>query len=256
MKLREKRELEDTLRGYYRMEPDVGDAGAPRTLVEALAAELARPMRPRAGTLLAGQVRYIGAISWALHVLVVMTVVLLATSGVPVAAAAGAVGAALALASLAGITRSRSCGMAELEAACAVNTPAIVLARAVVLLCSDALVLLVFVLMSSDGVDLWSVCAQVCAPYLVATGAGFLAARRVAASDATIAAVGAAAAVCAACIAARALYPTAFAPAMAAAWWFASVAACAFAAAETRAWLRAATTAFVDAPASARLACP
>ena len=256
MKLREKRELEGALRKYYEAELDIEDAEVAGGLVEALATEMARPVVPRTGTLLVGQVRYIGAASWMLHLILVAMMVLLATNGVPVAAAAGAVGAALALASLAGITRSRSCGMAELEAACAVNTPAIVLARAVVLLCSDALVLLVFVLMSSDGVDLWSVCAQVCAPYLVATGAGFLAARRVAASDATIAAVGAAAAVCAACIAARALYPTAFAPAMAAAWWFASVAACAFAAAETRAWLRAATTAFVDAPASARLACP
>lgn len=253
MKLREKRELEDTLRGYYRMEPDVGDAGAPRALVEALAAELARPMRPRAGTLLAGQVRYIGAISWALHVLVVMTVVLLATSGVPVAAAAGAVGASLALASLAGVTRSRSCGMAELEAACAVNTPAIACARAIVLLCADALVLFMFALMSSKSADFWSVCAQACAPYLVAMGAGFLAARRVAAADATIAAVAAATAVCGACIVARALCPAAFAPAAAAAWWLAAIAACTFAAAEARAWLRAAAVAFVDAPVSARL---
>lgn len=88
---------------------------------------------------------------------------------------------------------------------------------------------------------------------LVAMGAGFLAARRVAVADATIAAVAAATAVCGACIVARALCPAAFAPAAAAAWWLAAIAACTFAAAEARAWLRAAAVAFVDAPVSARL---
>ena len=250
MRMRERRALEDALRGHYRA--GVPDADAPRALVEAVAAELARPSRPRAGEVVAEQARRIGAGTWALHAALVLLAVACALSGVGVGTAAAVLGAALALASLAGVTRSRSCGMAELEAACPVNAQAAACARGLVLCCADALVITLFAALAGPaGGAPWAVLAQGLAPYLAALGAGLLAARRVASPDATVAAVAAAAGVCAACVLARTVCPAAFGPAAVLAWWAAVAAALAFAVAEARAWLRAAASGFADAPAPA-----
>ena len=63
--MRERRALEDALREHYRAAPGT-DAAAPRALVEAVAAEMARPSRPRAAEVVAGQARRVGAGAWAL----------------------------------------------------------------------------------------------------------------------------------------------------------------------------------------------
>lgn len=247
MRIEERHALERALRRRYHV--DAAEETVPRALVDAVAQELARPVRPRVHEVVAGQVRRIGGIAWALHAALMLMVAAMEFSGVPVYPAAGAFGAALALASLTGLTRSRSCGMAELEAACPVNAQMVVCARAGALGCVDAVALLVLVLVAGEGPGLWTAFAQVCAPYLVAAGAGLLAARRVASADATVSAVVAAALVCAACIVARALAPAAFGSAATFGWWVAAVAALAFAVVEVRAWLCAAGSAFFVAPA-------
>ncbi|MCR8907346.1 hypothetical protein NW198_01760 [Thermophilibacter sp. ET337] len=251
MRRREKRALEEALRDHYRALRGT-DAAVPRALVEAVAAEMDRPSRPRAAEVVAGQARRIGAGAWALHAALVLLAVPCALSGIGVGTVAAALGAALALASLAGVTRSRSCGMAELEASCPVNAQAAACARGLVLCCADALALALLAAFAEPvGGTPWAVLAQGLAPYLAALGAGLLAARRAASPDATVAAVSAAAGVCAACALARTLCPAAFGPAAALAWWAAAAAALAFAAAQARAWLRAAASGFADAPASA-----
>lgn len=249
MRARERHALEGALRDHYRAGEAVG--AAPRALVEAVARELARPVRPGPLEVVAAQVRRIGAAAWVLHGALVLVVAVLALSGAPVDSAVGAVGAALALASLTEVTRSRSSGMVELEAACAVNAQAVACARALVLGCADALALLALALVSAGGSGAWTVLAQALAPYLAAFGAGLLAARRVASADATMAAVVAAVGVCAACVALRGLCPAAFVPASALAWWLAAALALAFATLEARSWLRAAESAFADAPLGA-----
>ena len=250
MRRRERRALENALREHYRAGVDA--AAPPRALVEAVAAEMARPSRPRAAEVVVGQARLIGAGVWALHALLVLLAVPCALSGVGVGTVAAALGAALALASLAGVTRSRSCGMAELEAACPVNAQAAVCARGLVLCCADALAIALLAAFAGPaGGAPWAVLAQGLAPYLAALGAGRLAARRAASPDATVAAVAAAAGVCAACVLARTVCPAAFGPAAALAWWAAAAAALAFAAVQARAWLRAAASGFADAPAPA-----
>lgn len=249
MRASERRALEAALRDHYR----TGEKGgvAPRALVEAVAAEMARPARPHPGAVVATQLRRVGAATWALHATIVLLVAALALSGSPVTPLAPAVGAALALSSLVGLTRSRSCSMAELESSCAVNAQAVACARIVALGCADAAAMLALALLCADGPGLWAGLAQSCAPYLAAAGVGLLAGRRAASADATLAATVAAAATCAACLAARALFPEAFAPATALAWWIAAAAALAFAVAQARAWLRAAGSAFAVSPARA-----
>lgn len=251
MRMQERRALEDALRDHYRAVPGT-DVAAPRALVEAVAAEMARPSRPRAAEVVAGQARRVGSGAWALHAALVLLTVPCALSGVGVGTVAAALGAALALASLAGVTRSRSCGMAELEAACPVNAQAAACARGLVLCCSDALAIALLAALSGPaGGAPWAVLAQGLAPYLAALGAGLLAARRAASPDATVSAVAAAAGVCAACVLVRTLCPAAFGPAAALAWWAAAAAASAFAAAQARAWLRAAASGFAEAPSLA-----
>lgn len=247
MRSRERRALEDALREHYR----TNAAAAPRALVDAVAAELARPARPRAMEVVAEQVRRVGAGAWALHAALVLLAVACALSGVGVGTAAAVLGAALALASVAGVTRSRSCGMAELEAACPVNAQAAACARGLALCGADVLVIVAFAVLTGPASAPWAVLAQGLAPYLAALGAGLLAARRAASPDATVAAVAAAAGVCAACIALRTLCPIAFGPAAALAWWAAAALALAFTVAEVRAWLRAVASGFADAPAPA-----
>lgn len=250
MRMRERRALEDALREHYRAAPGTG-VTAPRALVEAVAAEMARPSRPRAAEVVAGQARRVGAWAWALHAALALLAVLCALSGVG-AGTVAALGAALALASLAGVTRSRSCGMAELEAACPVNAQVAACVRGLVLCCADALALALLAALSGPvGGAPWAVLAQGLAPYLAALGAGLLAARRAASPDATVAAVTVAAGVCAACVLARTVCPAAFGPAATLAWWAAAAAALAFAAVQARAWLRAAASGFADAPAPA-----
>ena len=249
MRKRERRALEGALRDHYRT--DVAGDAAPRTLVEEVAAEMARPARPRMSEVLAGQARRVGVGAWVLHAALAAAAVLSALSGLGVGAAAAVLGAALALATLMGITRSRSCGMAELEAACPVNAQAAACARALVLCCADAFVVVLLAALSEPGFSSWAALAQGLAPYLAALGAGLLAARRAASPDATVAAVVAAAVVCAACVVARSVCPAAFGPAATLAWWAAAAAASVFAAAEARAWLRAAASGFADPPASA-----
>ena len=249
MRARERHALEGALRDHYRAGEAVG--AAPRALVEEVARELARPVRPGPLEVVAAQVRRIGAAAWVLHGALVLVVAVLALSGAPVDSAVGAVGAALALASLTEVTRSRSSGMVELEAACAVNAQAVACARALVLGCADALALLALSLASVGGPGAWTALAQALAPYLAAFGAGLLAARRVASGGATPAAGGAAGGGCAAGVARRGLCPAAFAPASALAWWLAAALALAFAALEARSWLRAAESAFADAPLGA-----
>lgn len=252
MRTRERRALEGALRTHYQGDP--GAAGEPpRALVEAVAAELARPVRPRAVEVLVGQARRVGAGAWTLHAALVLLAVPLAPSDLGAGMVAAALGAALALATLLGLTRSRSCAMAELEAACPVNAQAVACARGLVLCCADAFALALLAALAGPSSASWSVLAQGLAPYLVALGAGLLAARRAASSDATVAAVAASGAVCAACVLASTAFPTAFAPAAALAWWAAAAAALAFAATEARAWLRAAAFGFADAPASVAL---
>ena len=252
MRARGRHVLEGALRDHYRAGEAVG--AAPRALVEAVRAELARPVRPGPLAIVTAQVRRIGAAAWVLHGALVLVVAALALSGVDVAPVAGAIGSALALASLTEVTRSRSCGMAELEAACAVNAQSVACARALVLGCADAAALLALVLLAAEGPGAWAMLAQGCAPYLVAAGAGLLAARRAASADATAAAVASATGVCAACVALRGLWPAAFAPATAIGWWVAAALAFAFAALEVRAWLRSAASAFSDDPVRAAAA--
>ena len=182
MRARERHALEGALRDHYRAGEAVG--AAPRALVEEVARELARPVRPGPLEVVAAQVRRIGAAAWVLHGALVLVVAVLALSGAPVDSAVGAVGAALALASLTEVTRSRSSGMVELEAACAVNAQAVACARALVLGCADALALLALSLASVGGPGAWTALAQALAPYLAAFGAGLLAARRVASAAA------------------------------------------------------------------------
>ncbi|MBM6774195.1 hypothetical protein [Olsenella profusa] len=252
MRTRERRALEGVLREHYQAGPGAVGA-APHALVEAVAAEMARPVRPRAGEVLAEQARRIGTGTWALHGVLAAAAVPAALSGLGSGVVAAVLGAALALATLMGITRSRSCGMAELEAACPVNAQAAACARALVLCCADALVVVLLAVLAGASSAPWAVLAQGLAPYLVALGAGLLAARRAATPDATVAAVAAAGAVCGACVLARTICPTAFGSAAALAWWVAAAVALAFAATEVRAWLRAAASGFADAASPAAL---
>ena len=83
MRRREERALEDALRDHYRAAPGT-DAAPPRALVEAVAAEMARPSRPRAVEVVAGQARRVGAGAWALHAALVLLAVPCALSGVGV----------------------------------------------------------------------------------------------------------------------------------------------------------------------------
>lgn len=249
MRLGEKRALEEALRDHYRT--GTVKAAAPRAVVKAVATEMARPAGPRTAAVVAEQARRVGVGTWALHGALAAVAVPSALSGLGAGTVAAALGAALALATLVGITRSRSCGMAELEAACLVNAQAAVCARALALCCADALAVVLLAVLAGQGVSPWAVFAQGCAPYLAAFGAGLLAARRAASPDATAAAVVAAAVVCAVCIVARTVCPAAFGPAAALAWWAAAVAALTFAAVEARAWFRFAASGFADPPASA-----
>ena len=137
MRRQERRALEDALRGHYRS--DAAAAAAPRALVEAVAAEMARPSRPSAVEVVAGQARRVGAGAWAAHVALVLLAAPCSLSGVGIGTVAAALGAALAIFTLAGVTRSRSCGIAELEASCPVNAQAAACARGLVLCCADAL---------------------------------------------------------------------------------------------------------------------
>ncbi|HIU04223.1 MAG TPA: hypothetical protein IAD14_01955 [Candidatus Coprousia avicola] len=251
MKVCERREIEDALRDHYRGALDVADAEAPRALVEAVAAEMARPARPPASEVVAEQARRIGAGAWALHVGLVLLAVPCALSGVGTGVASAVLGAVLALSTLVSITRSRSCGMAELEAACPVNAQAAACARALVLCCADALAIGLLAVIAGAGSAPWAVFPQGLAPYLAAFGAGLLVARRAASADATVGAVAAAVAVCAACVVAQTVYPAVFGPAAAVAWWAASAAAFFFAVVEVRAWLRAAASGFADVPTPA-----
>lgn len=246
MRMGERRALERALQNHY--QADTALEVAPRALIDAMARELARPARPRAWEVVAAQVRRVGTATWVLHGAIILFVAVGGFSGGPVYPAAGAIGAALALASVAGLTRSRSCGMVELEAACPVNAQAVACARAAALGCVDAAALLAVVFLCGEGPGLWTALAQVCAPYLAAAGVGLLAARRAASDDATVSAVAAAALVCAVCIVARVLFPAAFGSAAALGWWVAAAAALAFAAVEVRAWLRAAGSTFAIAP--------
>ena len=66
MRMRERRALEDALRDHYRAVPGTDAAAPPRALVEAVAAEMARPSRPRAAEVVSGQARRVGAGAWAL----------------------------------------------------------------------------------------------------------------------------------------------------------------------------------------------
>ena len=164
MRMRERRALEDALREHYRAAPGT-DAAAPRALVEAVAAEMARPARPRAAEIVAGQARRVGAGAWALHAALALLAAAWVPSGVGVGTVAAALGATLALASLEGVTRSRSCGMAELEAACPVNAQAAACARGLVLCCADAVALaLLAALAGPAGGAPWAVLAQGLAP--------------------------------------------------------------------------------------------
>ena len=257
MRLRDRRALEGALRAHYRAAASADDknAPAPQGLIAAVAHELVRPARPGALGVVAEQARRVGIAAWALHAALVLLVVAMELSGAWLAPATGPIGAALALASLAEVTRSRSCGMAELEASCAVNAQVVACSRALVLGCADALALTALVLLAANGPGVWLLLAQACAPYLAAVGAGLLAARRVASADATAAAVGAAAGVCAICVVLRALCPSLFEPATGLAWLGATASALAFAIAEARAWLRATASAFADDSACASAAC-
>lgn len=254
MRLKDRRALEAVLRNHYRAASRCGEEPAPaatRALIRLVAEEMARPVRPHAAVVVASQVRYIGIVTWVLHAALVLFAALLTLSGLQIASAMSAIGAACALASLTEIPRSRSFGMAELEASCPVNAQAVVCARALVLGCVDALVLVVLSMLVTGGVGLGMTFVQACAPYLLAAGAGLFAARRVASADATIAAVVAAAGVCAGCVVLRMLCPTIFESAAGLAWWVAAALALVFAAAEARAWFRAAGTAFTEVPARA-----
>ena len=252
MRMRERRALEDALREHYRVVDDVPDAVAPCMLVEAVAAEMARPVRPHAIEVVVAQARHVGAWAWALHAAFALLAVLCAPSGVGVGTVAATLGSALALASLAGVTRSRSCGMAELEAACPVNAQAAACARGLVLCCADALVIGLFAALAGlVGGASWAVLAQGLAPYLLALGAGLFAARRSASPDATVAAVAAAAGVCAVCILARTLCPAVFGSAAALAWGVAAATGLGFAVVQARAWLQAAESGFSDVRATA-----
>ena len=93
MRARERHALEGALRDHYRA--GEAAAAAPRALVEAVARELARPVRPGPLEVVAAQVRRIGAAAWVLHGALVLVVAVLALSGAPVDSAVGAVGAAL-----------------------------------------------------------------------------------------------------------------------------------------------------------------
>lgn len=247
MRRREKRALEDALREHYRATPGA-DVTVPRELVEAVAAKMARPSRPRAVEVVAGQARCVGAWAWGLHALLVLLAVAWTPSGIGAGTVVAALGAALALASLTGVTRSRSCGIAELEAACPVNAQAAMCARGFVLCCADALAFVFLAaLASSVGGASWATLAQALAPYFAALGSGLLAARRAASADATVAAVAAAGGVCAACILVRVFCPAVFGPAATLAWWAAAALALTFATVQARAWLRAAASGFADA---------
>lgn len=244
MKVRERRVLEGALRSHYRASDDERSS-APNTLVDIIAAEIARPARPPAAQIVFEQARRIGIRVWALHIAVALCAVPASLSGFG-DSFAGAIGGALALATLIGLTRSRSCGMAELEASCPVNTQAVVCARAVSLCCADLLLIAITALFTDPSPS--AALAQGIVPYLAALGAGLLAGRRAASPDATIAAGAAAGAVCAACIVLRATCPAAFVPAAELGWWAAAASALAFAGIETRAWARDAASAFTDVP--------
>lgn len=242
-------ELERALRNLYRTGD--GDAMVPGLLVEAIAAEMERPVRPRAVAVVAEQVRRIGVGAWALHVVLAAVAVLGVRLGLGVGTVAAVLGTMLALCALASVTRSRSCGMVELEAACPVNAQAAACARVLALCCVDGLAIVLFTVQAGSDALPAAVLAQGLAPYLVASGAGLLAARRAASVDATIAAVTAAAAVCGICILARTLWPAAFGSAAALVWWGVAAVAVVFASLEGRAWLRASVSGFTDMPGRA-----
>ncbi|OUP08002.1 hypothetical protein [Collinsella sp. An2] len=249
MKTSERRALEAALRNHYRSDSASKDevpGAAPRALVKAVAAELSRPTRPGFAEVLASQARYIGVGPWVLHAALVAAAVPSTLSGIGPGTVTAVLGSTLALATLIGITRTRSCGMAELEAACPVNSQATTCARALVLSCFDALAITLLAVGAGHASAPWLVFAQGLAPYLGALGAGLLAARRVATPDATAAAAAAAGLVVATCILARTACPSAFGSAATLAWWAAAAGALAFAAAEARAWLRASTSGFVE----------
>lgn len=248
MGVREKRRLEAQVREHYRQlderlggrEPEKTPAG----LAALLAAEARRPRRPGVALIVRTQARCVGPLCWALHAGIVLLVVALHLLGLRAGDAASALGAACALASLTELTRSRSCGMAELEAACAANAQVASCAKLVLLGCADALLILVTSALVDPAADIWATVAQMGAPYLLATAGGLLAARRAPSPDATAAAAVLASAVCAASVALRVLVPQAFGEATTLVWWLAAVAAGVLAALEARAWLRDAESAF------------
>lgn len=248
MGVREKRRLEAQVREHYRrLDGRLGGGepeGAPAGLAALLAAEARRPRRPGVTLIVRTQARCVGPLCWALHVGIVLLVVVLHLLGLRAGAAASALGAACALASLTDLTRSRSCGMAELEAACAANAQAAACAKLALLGCADALLILVTSALVAPAADIWATVAQMGAPYLLATAGGLLAARRVPSPDATAAAAALASAVCAASVALRVLVPQAFGEATTLVWWLAAVAAGVLAALEVRSWLRDAESAF------------
>ena len=251
MGIREKRGLEERVRKHYRLLDEQlcadGPETAPPTLLALLTAEARRPHRPGVASVVRTQARCVGPLCWALHAGVPLLAAALRLSGPHAASAACALGAACALASLAELTRSRSCGMAELEAACAVNAQAAGCAKLVLLGCADALLVLVTSALVAPVAGLWTTLARMGATYLLAAAGGLLAARRAPSTDATAVATALAALVCAASLTLRLVVPQAFDEAAAIVWWLAAVAAGALAALEARAWLRDAESAFTAA---------
>ncbi len=244
MRRSERRALEASLRSHFHHVDESlatdEPMGSRERLVAALAAQAARPAWPGWPYVAAVQVRYMGAMCWALHLVVVLAAFAAAGAGVSYGLLAGALAAVLALASLSEATRSRSCSMAELEASCAVNAQSVACARLVVLGCIDALLIVVVSGLVASGYSLWLMAAQIGAPYLLAVASGLAVARRVSSSDATAGAMASAALVFAACLGLYLVLPEAFGATSGAIWLGAAASAGVFACIEGRRWLRAA----------------
>lgn len=133
-------------------------------------------------------------------------------------------GPALAIACLYGITRARSHGMAEIEAACSHGSIALASARLTLLCGASFAAIAAACALCSDIVPAFAAATVALAPYLLASAGGLLVARKVAAHNAALASLAWAAGVLAACFVLSAACPAAFG--QAAIWIWAAVAAC------------------------------
>lgn len=245
MRSREKKSLERSLRSLFHQERQAAPTSRQdrQELAEMAVAAVRGAAARDAGVrgLLWAAVRFLPLAFWAVPVAVVALSCALALSGAPAYAAETALtasGPILVAVCLAGVVRARTHLVQELEASCLNNAVAIACVRLAVFGGATLFALALACAACSLVVPAGTAAAYALAPYLVSAAGGLLLARKVASSDALIAAVAWAVGVCALCILLRVVLPEAYEGVALWAWAAAASAGALWCAREVHGWLR------------------